>query len=31
MNYVRLLSQNTLHSLGRTATVLCIHVRETHL
>ena len=31
MNHVRLLSKNNLHNLGRTTTVLCIHVWKTHL
>jgi len=26
MNHVRLLSKNILHNVGRTTTVLCIHV-----
>jgi len=31
MNHVRLLSKNDLHNVGRTTTVLCIHVWKTHL
>ena len=31
MNHVHLLSKNILHNVGRTTTVLCIHVWKTHL